>query len=324
MINVEKSALTLSIVIGTFNRVELLQKCLNALIGKIKSPHEIIVIDAGSTDGTLKYLNSLPRVQVIRDDKLIGQAQSLNRVFKTLQSKYTCWLSDDNIVMDGILDSAVEILEQNLDIGMIALKVKDITGPHIKVPYIGGIWPTGVLNCNQGMLRTDLLQRVGGFSEEFRDYGIDPDLTTKVLLSGYKVAYSRHVAIHHYRDHETVSWLDQESRKQRLKMARALYQRKYATLLELDYRKNKVFRFGCYILDMGKIMHNLLKLIGVYRWLGYHARDVYNVKSGQFISNWDLFINRDKAYYLVQQMPEKLRIEFHKRTEKRIGVAKNI
>jgi len=222
---------TLSIVIGTYNRLGLLRQCLDALIGKIKVTHEIIVIDAGSTDGTLGYLRQLQTIRLLCDEDLIGQAQSLNRVFKKLESTFVCWLSDDNIVQEGMLDLAVSILEQEPEIGLVSLKVKDIRGSHIDMPYIGGIWPSGVLNCNQGMISTKLLLALGGFDEDFRDYGIDGDLTTKVLLAGYKVVLTKQVAIHHLRDHETISWTDENDRKQRLNAARTLYQRKYEKLI---------------------------------------------------------------------------------------------
>src|SRR5512143_2087958 len=120
--------ITLSVVIGTFNRLEVLKQCLDSLIGKIKTSNEIIVIDAGSTDGTLDYLGQLQGIRLVCDFGLIGQAQSLNRVFQTLDSKYVCWLSDDNIVQSGVLDEAVSILESDKKIGMVSLKVKDISG----------------------------------------------------------------------------------------------------------------------------------------------------------------------------------------------------
>jgi GT2 family glycosyltransferase len=41
--------------------------------------------------------------------------------------------------------------------------------------------------------------------EQFCDYGIDSDLTTRILLEGYKVVYTKRAAIHHLRDHDTKS-----------------------------------------------------------------------------------------------------------------------
>jgi glycosyltransferase involved in cell wall biosynthesis len=93
---------SLSVVIGTRNRLEILKTSLHAIVGKIKTHHEIIIVDAGSADGTIEYLNRLDEVKLICDGKPIGQAQSLNRIFRTLNTKYVCWLSDDNVFQPGV------------------------------------------------------------------------------------------------------------------------------------------------------------------------------------------------------------------------------
>jgi len=302
---------TLSIVIGTYNRLSLLRQCLDSLVGKIKVTHEIIVVDAGSTDGTLDYLRRLQEIRLVCDDALIGQAQSLNCVFKTLESTYVCWLSDDNIVQDGMLDLAVSILNQDSEIGMVSLKVKDISGSHIDVPYIGGIWSSGVLNCNQGMIATKLLLSFGGFDEMFRDYGIDGDLTTKVLLAGYKVVLTKKVAVHHLRDHETVSWTDDNNRKQRLDAARALYEKKYKNLICLKYggQYNKDERHNSLLMrGVMTLYHRAREMeIPLEKWVGIKERDWRNLIVGRFISPVDFLLNVHKPYYLVQRIPKTLR-----------------
>ena len=82
------------------------------------------------------------------------------------------------------LDLAVTILDQHDDIGMVALKTREVKGPYVGAPSIGGIWSTGILNCNQGVIRTKLLRDVGYLDEAFTYYGIDADLTAKVLPAG--------------------------------------------------------------------------------------------------------------------------------------------
>jgi GT2 family glycosyltransferase len=300
----------LNIVIGTYNRLPLLQQCLDALIGKIRTKHEIIVIDAGSTDGTREYLKGLQGIRLICDDELFGQAQSLNRVFKKLDSTYVCWLSDDNIVQDGILDLAVSILNQDSKIGMVSLKVKDISGPHTDKPYIGGIWSSGILNCNQGMIATHLLLSLGGFDEEFRDYGIDGDLTTKVLLAGYKVVVTKQIAIHHLRDHNTVSWTDEKSRKQRLDASRALYEKKYENLIHSKYggQYNKDERHNSLLMRGVIALYHRTKRKGIPlgKWIDLDEIDWRNMIVGRFISPVDFLRNIHKPYYLVQKIPDAL------------------
>ena len=50
-----------------------------------------------------------------------------------------CWLSNDNIVQPGALDSAVGILRNYPKIGLVALMTKDVIGPFSDQPYIGAL-----------------------------------------------------------------------------------------------------------------------------------------------------------------------------------------
>src|SRR3989344_8416572 len=98
----------LTIIIGTYNRHTLLVRLLKSLLGKVKSSHQIIIMDAGSTDGSIAYIATLGKnVRLIRQKKRIGQAKSLNKILRRIKSQYVCWLSDDNIVLKGVLDDAV-------------------------------------------------------------------------------------------------------------------------------------------------------------------------------------------------------------------------
>jgi GT2 family glycosyltransferase len=295
----------LFIVIGTRNRKKILKKCLNALVGRIKTKHQIIVIDAGSTDGTIEYLKNTKEINLICDGAPIGQAQSFNRIFRSLKGQFICWLSDDNVVQHGMLDSAVNILRKNKKVGLVALKVKDVKGHKVGDPYIGGIYKTGILNCNQGVIRSDLFQKIGFFDESFKNYGIDPDLTTKVLLSGYRVAYTKKVAIHHFRDHNSrTGAINKNERAKNQKQISEKYNAKYSYLIERNVSEKCNMRIKRLIWRFIKSLNKHLEKKGfqIEKITGKNMRDWRNVLNGRYISIFDFFLNRKKPYYLVQHM----------------------
>jgi GT2 family glycosyltransferase len=299
----------LSIVIGTRNRKEILGKCLNALIGRIKASHQIIVIDAGSTDGTIEYLKEIVEIHLICDGKPIGQAQSFNRIFPCLKSKFICWLSDDNVVQPGAIDTAVEILVKNNKIGMVALKVKEVIGRRSRLPYIGGIRKSGILNCNQGVIRSDLFKKIGYFDESFKNYGIDPDLTAKVLLAGYQVVYTKTVAIHHFREHDAEDGaISQTERAISKKRLNEMYNDKYAYLIDcryLDKNKMRIKKFAWrYIKKLNKRL--VKKGLQIEKITGKNMKDWKNLTKGKYISIFDFFYHRNNSYYLEQHLPEKI------------------
>lgn len=291
----------LSVVVGTLNRLPQLRACLVSIFDQTAIPVHVWVSDAGSTDGTMEYLRALggDRVTPIFEGRRLGQAKAYNDVFARIETPYTCWLSDDNVVVNRGLEVAVRVLDENPWIGMVGLKVKDVAGPFVDAPYIGGVSSIGILNVNQGLLRTAILKEVGGFSETFGDYGIDPDLTAKVLFSGHGVVYTRAVAIHHYRN-----WADDPSSPQyRRQMERQreyqeLYRRKYAGMVRGRvswHAKGLVWRLVRKLLG--------LRFDSTRPFLGLFARDWHNIFMSRYISVADPWRYRGESYHLVQVCP---------------------
>jgi glycosyltransferase involved in cell wall biosynthesis len=299
----------LAVVLGTRNRLPQLRDCLQSLVGKIAVPHKIVVVELGSSDGTWEYLQAQPGIRLVIDSEPLGQARNLNRVFKSLAAKYICWLSDDNVVLEGMLDLAVSVLEARPEFGLVALKVKDVTGPSAGKDYIGSIAPTGVLNCNQGVVRASLFKQVGYFDERYRTYGIDPDLTMKVLLAGYQVAYTKPVAIHHYREH--ARWpgaIDDSVRAAQQQAAKDLYWETYQAWVRprSPWLKTLYHALRHYFIYP---VYGAARRAGrpLEAWLGYSERDWSNMLHGRYISKLDLLKNRRNPYYLVQRMPAPAR-----------------
>jgi GT2 family glycosyltransferase len=296
----------LSVVVGTLNRLEQLRRCLDSIVAETTVSVRVYVSDAGSSDGTVKYLEAVAsdRIVPVFAGQRQGQARAYNEVFAQVDTPYVCWLSDDNVIVNGALDVAVGILDTTPTIGMVGLKVKDVRGPFSDAPYIGGISVIGILNVNQGVVRTPILHAIGGFSEAFRDYGIDPDLTAKVLFSGHAVAYTRVIGIHHYRN-----WADPTSPEYARHMDRQrayldLYLRKYAaqTPSGVAWPARRL---------LAKAVRGLLAL-----WPGRHStrailgltpRDWANVIGSRYISLLDGWRSRGKPYHLTQWCPPRSR-----------------
>lgn len=298
----------ITVLLGTCNRCALVQRAIQSVVEQEGIAPQLIVIDAGSSDGTLDALRSRSDFCLLEDGKKLGQATSLNRAATGIQTPYLCWISDDNIVHPSALASAVGILEKDSSIGMVSLKVRDVAGSRTQKPYIGAISSAGFINCNQGVIRTDLFRQIGGFDEGFADYMIDTDLTAKVLIAGKSVVFSKKVAIEHHRDHEPDSWISKEARKERLDSRRILFEQRYSGLIRwvdklqtrrfLEQRLRKV--------SLQKKLQSLLERIGFggYKW---NERDWHNLSFASSVSIHDAIRHLISPYYLRQSLPEEAR-----------------
>ena len=293
----------LVVLVATHNRIDLLKRSLASVLDGTKCSHEVIVIDGGSTDGTVDYLKSRPDVTPVFQAELLGTARAYNEVWRQIESKYTCWLSDDTEMLPGSLDLAVGILEAHPEIGMVGLKMKDTAGPWKTEPYKGALSAYGILNCNHGVLPTDLLRSVGYFNEGYRSYTIDPDLTASVLCAGRRVVMTKRVCLLHHR-----SWAEHEDVQVKVKREtagidnKAIYGEKFKFLKTSKTLVARAqARLGVYV---GRILFNGSKPES--RRLGVNRRDWRNITRGRFIRLTDPLANIPHPYHLTQKIPSRL------------------
>ena len=109
----------ISVVIPTLNRINTLQRALDSVINQTYKPAEIIVVDNGSSDGTLKFLREqYPKITILTENK-IGVISARNKGIKKSINQWIALLDSDDAwhprkleIQTSMLDSALK--EYNL------------------------------------------------------------------------------------------------------------------------------------------------------------------------------------------------------------------
>lgn len=108
----------LSIIICTFNRSQLLKKCITSLISQETNQdrrHELIVVDNNSTDDTSKVVMQFSRnhkhIFYIHEKKQ-GLSYARNRGAEIARGEYLAYLDDDSIAPTGYLNSLFRVLDE--------------------------------------------------------------------------------------------------------------------------------------------------------------------------------------------------------------------
>ena len=109
----------ISVVIPTLNRINTLQRALDSVINQTYKPAEIIVVDNGSSDGTLKFLREqYPKITILTEKK-IGVSSARNKGIKKSINQWIALLASDDAwhprkleIQTSMLDSALK--EYNL------------------------------------------------------------------------------------------------------------------------------------------------------------------------------------------------------------------
>lgn len=105
----------ISIVIPTFNRLPILTKCLDALEAqRWQGRYEVVVVDDGSTDGTIAFLQSQPErfahVRLVCQDHR-GPAAARNLGITSARGDTIIFIDSDLVVTPVFLASHAAILE---------------------------------------------------------------------------------------------------------------------------------------------------------------------------------------------------------------------
>ena len=203
--------LIVSVVIGSYNRRKFLKPAIESVRAELAElPHEIIVVDGGSDDGTLGWLVQQKDILTIvqhNRGKWLGKeierkswGYFMNLGFKAAKGKYICMLSDDCLVIPGAIKNGIKLFEREFKggkkIGAVAFYWRNWPGQ--KDYWIGKTFGNAVF-VNHGLYLKSALEEVGyvdGKSYQF--YHADGDLCLRMAEKGYTCIDSPKSFIEHY------------------------------------------------------------------------------------------------------------------------------
>ncbi|MBI4173921.1 MAG: glycosyltransferase family 2 protein [Candidatus Aenigmarchaeota archaeon] len=188
-----------SIIILNWNGKRHLRGCLASIARHTKSPHQIIVVDQGSKDGSVQFIEeNYPAVKIIRNRQNVGIAKATNQAFRIAKNEYVYLLGNDTIVTDGWLESCIKIMESDRRIGCVASTL-------VPPGMLGRIVPekrrfSKDNACSQGMLiRRKVLDRIGYYDENnFNPYGgEETDWNYLLRRAGYRILETKESIVGH-------------------------------------------------------------------------------------------------------------------------------
>lgn len=105
----------ISVVIPSYNRKFLLERCINSVTTQTFQPAEIILIDDGSTDETASWVHRMfPTVSVFRQENA-GVSSARNLGIAKSKSPWVAFLDSDDVWLTPKLEKQMKALISNPD-----------------------------------------------------------------------------------------------------------------------------------------------------------------------------------------------------------------
>jgi GT2 family glycosyltransferase len=234
------ASVDLSVVIVNHNVKDFLYQCLRSLEQAARGISvQVIVVDNGSTDGSVAYLEPLfPAVEFIRLEENLGFGRANNLALAQARGDFILLLNPDTLLAERTLEVMLDYMRRHPEVGMGGCKILNPNGTFqlacrrsfptpwssfCKVFGLQRLFPRSPLfaRYNQTFRNPDethfvdaisgsfmftrraVLEEVGGFDPAFFMYGEDLDLCYRICRAGWKIAYVPQTSTIHFKGEST-------------------------------------------------------------------------------------------------------------------------
>jgi GT2 family glycosyltransferase len=211
---------SVSVVIPSWNGRRQLEGVLESLEAQEYDDFETIVVDNGSSDGSVDFLAECwPQVRVLALEENHGFAGAVNRGIAASESEYVALLNNDVELEPGWLAATTAVLRREPSAGSVASKLLEWSrrnvldgagdlvgwdgycvrrgkGERDRGQYDGSPWVLSACAA-AALYRRRALQEVGLFDERFFAYIEDVDWGLRAQLAGWNCFYDHTAVAYH-------------------------------------------------------------------------------------------------------------------------------
>ncbi len=189
------------VVIVTYNALKWVGKCLRS-VEKSTHPADVVLIDNGSTDGTLSLVRTdFPQQRIIETGENLGFGAANNIGLRRALERgyrYVYLLNQDAWLLPDTLGRLAAFLDEHPEYGLVSpmqmkpdlASLDDQFARHYPHFFMAAHW----------MLRRECIEKVGGFSPAFPHYGEDVNYLDRARFHGFKCGVVESARAVHDRD----------------------------------------------------------------------------------------------------------------------------
>jgi glycosyltransferase involved in cell wall biosynthesis len=193
------SDVSLTYAITTYNRLPFLREGLGRLLASRRPDEEIVIVDGGSTDGTVEFLTALAaekKIDCLVSERDHGQGHGINKAFLRARGDLVKPINDDDLYDFAAIAAAREYMQATPQVDVLSSRAQVVVWqprPHLIVhdyftpdafPVRTRPFPFGDIGM---MVRRESLALLGIFSPQIAwiDYEYSLRATSTVAVVAY-------------------------------------------------------------------------------------------------------------------------------------------
>lgn len=210
-----------SVIVVNWNGKEYLDACLSSLKSQSFSDIETIVVDNGSADGSVEFIEKkYSDIRVIKNIKNYGFATGNNIGIRASKGKYIATLNNDAMAERDWLKNLISAAEKRKDIAMFAPKILSYSNTSLIESSGMLVYPDAIAKCRgylekdgekynrmenvllpsacAALYRKDALLAAGLFDDDYFAYCEDIDLGLRIRMLGFDCIYVPEAKVYHH------------------------------------------------------------------------------------------------------------------------------
>jgi len=209
-----------SVIIPNWNGKKFLKGCLDSLLLSSYEQVEVVIVENGSKDGSVEYLESnYPSVKLVKFAQNTGFSPAVNAGIRYCEGEFVALLNNDTVVDKNWISEMIAVLREHPEIGSTGCKMLAYDD-HSLLDGAGDGYRRGGLPGRIGhreidrgqfdqqryilgpcggaaVYRRSMLDDIGLFDDDYFAYLEDVDIGLRAQSAGYKCLYVPTAIMYH-------------------------------------------------------------------------------------------------------------------------------
>ena len=258
------SKVNISVILVAYHGDRWIPQCINTLRQATKNRFRLLLVDNARNSCIDDLDFSDFDATILKCKNPLGFSESNNYALVNggLETEFVCFLNQDTLSTKGWLDSCVQCLSLNCEIGAITPLVSTYDGQRwdqnfLESAYLSeefiehwqnnkklkGWYPVPRIPAVAMVARTDIIKRVGPFDPIYESYYEDYDLCERIKRMGYILGICTHGKISHFSGSATFNTKKEKKRLKQIIRNRAIAEVRYSPNRVKCFFKNTIINF---------------------------------------------------------------------------------